>query len=68
MEIIFPSEINVLPIDPVFSNWANFNKKASIINCSTNSKELQGHLFCFFEIQKFKALEKTSQFFPVSLR
>ena len=36
--IIYPSEIKVLPIDPVFSNWVNFYKKVSIINCYTASK------------------------------
>ena len=24
-------------IDPILSNWVNFNKKVSIVNCSTNS-------------------------------
>ena len=36
----------VLPIDPVFSNWVNFNKKVSILNCSTNSKSFKA--ICFF--------------------
>ena len=36
--IRFPSEIKVLPFDPVFSNWVDFNKKVSIIDWSTNSK------------------------------
>ena len=30
----FPSEIKVVPIGPVFSNWVNFNKKPPMINCS----------------------------------
>ena len=59
--ITFHSEIKVLPIDPVFSNWVNFHKKVSIINISTNSKSVWQ--FIFFEIQKLKVCEKkTSQF------
>ena len=65
--IRFSSEIKVLPIDPVFSIWVNFNKKVSIINCSTNSKSFRPSVF-FFEIQKLKSFEKTSPFFSVSLR
>ena len=33
------SEIKVLPSDPVFSIWANFNKKESFINCSKERKK-----------------------------
>ena len=33
----------------------------SIINCSTNSKSFKA-IFFFFEIHRFKSLEKTSQF------
>ena len=45
MEINYlPSEIKVLPIDPVFSNWVNFNK-VSIINCSTNPKSFKAIYF-----------------------
>ena len=39
------SEIKVLPIDPVFSNWVNFNKKLSIINCSKKSKSFEAIRF-----------------------
>ena len=45
--IRFPSEIKVLHIDPVISNWDNFNKKVSIINCYTNSKSFKA-IDCFF--------------------
>ena len=40
--IRFPSEIEVLLIDPVFSNWIKLNKKVSIINFSTNPKSFKG--------------------------
>ena len=54
--IRFPSEIKVLPIYPVFSNWVSFNKKVSAINCSTNSKSFIS-IYFFFEIQKLKILD-----------
>ena len=38
-------EIKVLPIDPVFPDWVNFNKKVSIINCSKNSKSFKATYF-----------------------
>ena len=41
--IRFPSELQYLRIDPVFSNWVNFMKKLSIINYSRNS--LDGNVF-----------------------
>ena len=49
MELIisFPSEIEILPFDPVFSNLVNFNKKVSIINCSTISKSFKAIGFSF---------------------
>ena len=31
----FPSEIKILPTDPVFSNWVSFIKKVSIIRNSS---------------------------------
>ena len=61
--IRFPSEIKVLRIDPVFSNWVNFNKKVPIINCSLNSKSFKAICFFFFQIQKLKVFEKKCQFF-----
>ena len=57
--IRFPSEIKVIRIDPVFSNYVNFNKKVFIVNCATKSFKA----IYFFKVQKLKALEKTSQFF-----
>ena len=45
--IEFPSDIKILPIDPVFSNWVNSIKKVS------NISEIQGALrpsIFFFEI------------------
>ena len=66
--IRFPSEIKVLRIDPVFSNWVNFNKKVSIINCSTNSKSFKAICFFSSKIQKLKVFEKNVSFFSGSLR
>ena len=65
----FHSEIKVLPIDPVFSNWVDFNTKSPYHpyhktyhhKLFYKFKELFGHFF-FFEIQQLKALEKPSQF------
>ena len=57
--------IKVIPIAAVFSNWDNFSKKVSIINCSTNSKSFKT-IYFFFEIQKLKIFEKTSRFFVFS--
>ena len=51
--------MNVVPIDPVFSNWLNLNIKVSIINCSTNSKSCKANYFF---------LRNSSRFFSVSLR
>ena len=34
-----------MPTDPVFSNWDNFNKKVSILNCSRNSNSLRTFIF-----------------------
>ena len=53
-----------LVIDPVFSNWVNFNKKVSIINK------------LLYKFKDFKAIysiaegswKNKSAFFPVSLR
>ena len=59
---------NVLPIDPVFSNWVNFNKKSAIINCSTNSMNLR--LSVFFrnsKVEGFFVQKKHASFFSVSL-
>ena len=39
--IRYPSEIKILPIDPILSNWVNFNNKMSLINCSSNSKSFK---------------------------
>ena len=50
----FLSEIKVLRIDPVFSNWVNFNKNVSIINCSTNSKSCKA--IYFFRFLAFNTL------------
>ena len=57
--IRFPSEIKVLPIDPVFSNWVNFIKM-SMTNCSTNSKSFQA---VYFFRNSIVFEKKTSQFF-----
>ena len=57
----FPSEIQVLPIDPVFSNWVNFNKKVSMINFSTNSENFKAIFFSKFKRYKFLK-KKTCQF------
>ena len=46
----------ILPIDPVFSNWVNVNKKVSITNCPVNSKSFKA--IFLFEIQKLKILKK----------
>ena len=48
-----------MPIDPVFSNLVNFNKKVSIRKCSKNSKSfaLRPSIF-FFESQKFQIFEQ----------
>ena len=43
--IRFPNEIKVITIDPVFSNWVNFNEKVFIINSSTNSKSFEAIYF-----------------------
>ena len=37
--IRFPSVIKVLSIDPVFSNWCNFNQK--VLNCYRNSNSFK---------------------------
>ena len=56
----------ILPIDPVFSNWVNVNKKVSITNCPVNSKSFKA--IFLFEIQKLKILKKNeSVFVSVSL-
>ena len=71
MEINYqvPSEIKVLAFDQIFSNWVNFNKEVSMINCSTNSKSFKAIYFFYIENQKLKVIEKKqSVFFSVSLR
>ena len=54
--------MKVLPIDPVFSIWVNFNIKVSIIKCLQIQRALRPSIF-FLEIQKLKIFEKTSRFF-----
>ena len=47
-----PSEIKVLPIDPLFSNWVNFFYLKSVYHkLFYKFKQLSGHLF-FFDILK----------------
>ena len=47
-----PSEIKVLPIDPLFSNWVNFFSLKSVHHkLFYKFKLLSGHLF-FFDILK----------------
>ena len=41
--IRFHCEIKIIAIDPVFSNWVNFNKKVFIINGSANSKSFKAN-------------------------
>ena len=65
MEIDFQnphSEMKVIGNDTVFSNWVNVNKKVPILNSTTMSKSLEV-IYCFFDNQNLRALEKTSQFF-----
>ena len=57
--------MKVLPIDPVFSNWVNFNIKVFITNGFTNSKNFKA-IYFFFEIQKLKIFEIKSFFFQFS--
>ena len=45
--------MNVVPIDPVFSNWLNLNIKVSIINCSTNSKSCKANYFFLRNSSRF---------------
>ena len=60
--------MKVLHTDSVFLNLVNFNKKcpSCFLQNSGALKPLKSLLF--FENQKLKALEKTSQFFSVFLR
>ena len=65
MEINYqvPSEIKVLAFDQIFSNWVNFNKEVSMINCSTNSKSFKAIYFFYIENQKLKVIEKKQSVF-----
>ena len=62
--IRFASEIKV---DPVFSNWAYFNKKVSFINFSSNSNSLKAIHF-FLQNSKVKDSKKNIFLFSIPLR
>ena len=64
----FSNEITILPIDPVFSNWAHFIKKAPMISLNFSvsffsvSQVISLFQMCFcwlflFEFRFFKKLE-----------
>ena len=56
------SQLNkVLPIDPVFSNWVNFNKNVHH-KLFYKFKSLKADFF-FFEFKKLKVFETTSFLF-----
>ena len=63
----------MLTIDPIFSNWVNFNKKCQFyqkrVICSRNSKSFKG-IFFVFEIYKLKFFQKkvSRVFFSVHFR